>query len=545
MGHGKETPRQKMIGMMYLVLTAMLALNVSADLLNAFVLVDGGLSQTTRNYANKNATTFNKFEQAELLNPQKVGPWKAKAEEIHKQSQAIYKFVKELKYRVVETADGSDSPALLENGEVDGGQVSLKTNTDVPAQVLILEGNGAKLKEMLAKYRTTIQGMLNPDKDKELYDAVSLMLDTKDPDPGADGQVYTWESYRFEHIPLIATLPQLTKVQVDVLNAEADITGFLLGKIDAGAFKFNKINAVVIPRSDFVMRGSEFTAEIFLAASDTTQKPVVYIGQYDSTLNERTGEWSYEMKGHYDTVPVSESGRGMLRRVCGTNGSISWGGLIEIKGPEGGVIRKPFKHRYTVSEPSFAVSATKMNVLYLGVDNPIEVSVSGVSKDRIAVTMTGGTLRPSGQGYIAKPSGRPNSTCKISVAAKDGGATKSMGSKTFRIKAVPDPIPTIFGVDPKATSIRKGELSSAQGVVAQMPDDFDFDMKFQVLGFTVGTTIGQYLTEQTSSSMKFTNEQKQLIKNLTIGSQMTITNIKVKGPDGVTRTLQSKVYKIK
>ncbi len=545
MGHGKETPRQKMIGMMYLVLTAMLALNVSADLLNAFVLVDGGLSQTTKNYANKNVTTFNKFEQAELLNPQKVGPWKSKAEAVHSQSQEIYKFVKELKYQVVKVSDGAESPALLEDGEVDGALVAAKTNTDAPAQVLILEGNAAKLKEMLIKYRTTILGMLDPDKDKELYDALSLTLDTSDPAPGNDGQVYTWESYRFEHIPLIATLPQLTKVQVDVLNAEADITSFLLSKIDAGDFKFNKINAVVIPKSDFVMRGSEFSAEIFLAASDTTQKPIVYIGQYDSTLNDKTGEWYYEMKGHYDTVPVSEAGRGMLRRVCNTNGSIAWGGLIEITGPDGGVIRKPFKHRYTVSEPSFAVSATKMNVLYLGVDNPIEVSVSGVSKDKITVTMTGGSLQPSGQGYSAKPSGRPNSTCEISVVAKDGGVTKNMGSKTFRIKAVPDPIPTIFGVDPKAADIRKGELSSAQGVVAQMPDDFDFDMKFQVLGFTVGTTIGQYLTEQTSNSMKFTEQQKQLIKNLTIGSQMTITNIKVKGPDGVARTLQSKVYKIK
>lgn len=534
-----------MIGMMYLVLTAMLAMNVSADLLNAFALVDSGLTQTTRNYADKNAKTFSRFTEAELLNPKKVGPWKEKANEVHRQATEIYDFVKGLKYRIVEQAEGQGAPSLLPDGEVDSKTVTLTSNTDIPAQVLINEGNGAKLKEMVIRYRDYIEGMLDKEKDAALFEAIHQMLNTDNPPPTKDGIQHSWESYRFEHIPLIATLPQLTKVQVDVLNAEADMMSFLLNRVDAGDFKFNSINAVVIPSSDYVMRGGEFRADIFLAASDTTQRPKVYIGQYDSAVNEKTGEMVYTMKpGHEnDTVPVQANGRGLLRRSASSNGTVRWGGLIEIKGPDGSPIRKPFRHSYTVAEPSLAVSPTKMNVLYLGVDNPVEVSVSGVSMDKVTAQMVGGTIRPSGGAFIAKPS--PGSTkCEVVIYADENGTRKRMGSKTFRVKKVPDPVPTLFGVKPAQTTLSKGILLAAQGMEAKMPDDFDFDMKFTVLGFKVGVTVGGFFTEQASSNAQFTAKQKQLIGNLNSGQQLTITDIRAKGPDGVERVLQPKVYKV-
>ena len=119
-----------------------------------------------------------------------------------------------------------------------------------------------------------------------------------------------------------------------------------------------------------------------------------------------------------------------------------------------------------------------------------------------------------------------------------------MGVKDFRVKKVPDPLPSLFGVSPDAMTLRKSQLTSSQGVVAAMPEDFDFDMKFTVLGFTVGAVVGGYLTEQVSTGPQFTDRQKQLMHNLTAGMQLTITNIRVKGPDGVVRTLQPKVYKI-
>lgn len=540
MSHGKETPRQKMIGMMYLVYTAMLAMNVSADLLNAFVLVDSGLSQTTHNYSLKNVKTFAEFTQAEMLNPDKVRPWREKAESVHQQSQELYTFIKELKTNLVRTSDGENSPALLPNGEIDGMQVATKSNMDIPGMIMIEQGQGAKLREMITAYRTSILELVDKEKDSALYSGLETMLATDAPPPTKDGIQHTWESFRFEHIPLIAVLPQLTKVQVDVLNAEADIVGYLMSRIDAGDFKFNRLQAVVIPSSDYVMRGDKFTAQVFMAASDTTQRPTIYIGAYDSARNEKTGEWDFSMRPGFDTIPVSESGKGVYERMAASTGSVNWGGLIEFAGPQGNKIRLPFKHKYTVSESSVAVSPTKMNVFYLGVDNPVDISASGVPLDQVQVSVTGGSVRRVGNGYVAKVTGRPGSTVKVVISA--GG--KTLGTKEFRVKKVPDPLPSLFGIDPNAMSIRKSQLTSAQGVVAAMPEDFDFDMKFSVLGFTVGAVVGGYLTEQPSSGPQFTDRQKQLISNLTPGMQMTITNIKVKGPDGVVRTLQPKVYKI-
>jgi len=518
----------------------MLAMNVSADLLNAFVLVDSGLSQTTHNYATKNAQTYAEFTQAEMLNPGKVKPWREKAEAVHTQSQELYSFIKDLKYNLVKTSDGEKSPALLPNGDVDGMLVETKTNTDVPGLVLIEQGNGAELRKKVASYRDAILNLIDKERDSALYGTINEMLNTDDPPATNDGIQHTWESYRFEHIPLVAVLPQLTKVQVDVLNAEADVMSYLMSRIDAGDFKFNRLEAVVIPSSDYVMRGETFNAQVFMAASDTTQRPTIYIGAYDSTRNEKTGEWNYSMRGSYDTVPVSDGGRGMYRRVAASTGRVSWGGLVEFAGPQGDKIRLPFKHSYTVSEASVAVSPTKMNVFYLGVDNPVDISASGVPLDQIKVSVSDGTITRSGNGYLAKVTGRPGAVVKVTVSA--GG--KVMGVKDFRVKKVPDPLPSLFGVSPDAMTLRKSQLTSSQGVVAAMPEDFDFDMKFTVLGFTVGAVVGGYLTEQVSTGPQFTDRQKQLMQNLTAGMQLTITNIRVKGPDGVVRTLQPKVYKI-
>ena len=535
-----------MIGMMYLVLTAMLALNVSAELLNAFALVDSGLSFTTKNYADKNAKAMNKFVEAELLNPQKVTPWREKAEQVHKGAQEIVEFVRSLKYRIVETAEGKESPALLPDGEVDGQRLEVASDTDIPAQVMIMEGNGRKLKDMLASYRTMLLGFLDKTRDASLIANIEQMLDTGNPPPSKDGTEHSWESYRFVHIPLIATLPQLTKVQVDVLNAESDLMAYLLNRVDAGDFKFNNISAVVIPNSDFVLRGGEFKAEVFLAASDTTQRPKVFIGPYDSVRSETSNEWIYTMRPgrDKDTIPVSSNGRGIYRVPASTNGIMSWGGLIEIVGPDGVPIRKPFHHSYTVAEPSVAVSATKMNVLYLGVENPVDISVSGVSPDRISVSMTGGSIAKSGRGgYVARPS--KEGVCEIAITANEGGVTKRMGTKQFRVKSLPDPVASLFGMDVKSSEISKGVLMVAQGIEAQFPKDFDFDMKFQVLGFKVGVTVGGFFQEKIASGAQFTAAQKQLMSSLGSGSQLTITDIRVRGADGKERKLEPKVYRVK
>jgi hypothetical protein len=161
-----------------------------------------------------------------------------------------------------------------------------------------------------------------------------------------DGTPHTWESTRFDHIPVVAIFPQLTKIQLDVLNVEAEIVTYMLQQVDAGDFKVNKLDAVVIPSSDYVIQGNEFNAQIFLAASDTTQVPVIYIGNYESFVSD-AGVEDYRMVGNYQEIKV-EGGKGIFKQQATRLGNNQWSGLIEVTAPDGSKIRKPFRHQYEV-----------------------------------------------------------------------------------------------------------------------------------------------------------------------------------------------------
>ncbi len=546
MAHAKETPRQKMIGMMYLVLTAMLALNVSSEVLEAFVLVDNGLSRTTENYRLKNKRLYDEFAAAYSINPVKVGPFKQKADQIQTMTNDIFQYVQDLKIEVVKSSEGDDSPAI-QNGEINSELIQGKDNLDKAATILIgFEGSGkAKvLKQKLIDYREYLVGLIDQERAPELAKSISGILNTDDPPVKEDGTHNTWESARFEHIPLIAVIPQLTKVQVDILNAEAEALNYLMGSIGASEFKFNKLSATVIPNSNIIFQGSEFRAEIFLAASDTTQVPKVYLCRYDSVFNSITNSYDYRPIGNTEEIPVNKTGRAVFTRKASSTGVVNWQGLIEMKAPDGALVRRPFRHSYTVMPPNVVIAPTKMNVLYLGVENPIDISVPGFAPDKVSATISRGSIKPAGLGsYIAQPAGGA-ATVEITVYAETEGRRRvTMGTKTFRVKKVPAPTPKVLGVSGKI--VNKNELAASLGIVAEMPQDFDFDLKFKVISFKVSATVGGFLQEKESTSSRFTDDQKRIISSLRTGNQVAITDVKAVGPSGDVVDLNDLVLKIR
>ncbi|KAB2868689.1 MAG: hypothetical protein F9K37_09750 [Bacteroidales bacterium] len=546
MSHGKETPRQKMIGMMYLVLTAMLALNVSSEVLEAFVLVDNGLSRTTDNYRVKNEKIYTEFDNAMLVNPVKVGPWKQKSDEIKSKAKEIYDYVQNLKIEIVKASEGEETPAVVDNIVI-SEKIEAKSDLDVAAKILIgLEGNGKafELKRKIIDFREYIVKQIDPDKGAELINSINGILNTDDPPVKEDGTHNSWESARFEHIPLISVMPQLTKVQVDILNTEAEILNYLLSRIGASDFKFNVLKATVIPTSSVVFQGTDFKAEVFLAASDTTQQPRIYLCRYDSTFNSVTKEYEYKPIGSEENIPVDKNGKGQFTRRAGNTGSMSWSGLIEMKAPDGTVVRKPFKHSYVVIPPNVVIAATKMNVLYLGVDNPLDISIPGVPPDKVSATISGkGLIKQVGSGsYIAQPGAGSNS-CEITVYADVERRKQAMGTKTFRVKKVPPPFPKVIGVTGK--NVEKNQLAASLGVVAEMPPDFDFELKYKVVGFKLSSTVGGFLQEKESTSSRFTDEQKKIINSLRTGNQVAITDVKAVGPSGEVVELTDMVLKIR
>lgn len=544
MGHGKETPRQKMIGMMYLVLTAMLALNVSASVLDAFGVVDEGLRKTTENYSEKNKVLYKDFDQQYAQNEVKVKPWKDKADEVRKESEELYKYIQDLKIEIIK-ANGQGDPkegVIDENGQINNDNIKGKDKPDNASRVLIgnnFDGKAFDLKKKIEVYREYLVGLVDED-NVGLIKSLEKSLDTQDPPPEKDGERKSWEIDHFEHMPLAAVMPLLTKIQLDIRNSEAETVQYLYNQISAGSIPFNKLEATVIPNTSYVLQGNEYKADVFIAAVDTTAPPIVLIGQYDSTLNEETQMYEYNMIGNYDSLDVV-NGRGKFSRMGSTLGKQTWGGLIKLKDPDGNYITRTFKRDYQVAKPNLVVSPTKMNVFYVGVENPVSISIAGVAGDKIFPTITNGRIRKQRDGeYIVLPK-RPGNSL-VSVVAEIDGVKRNMGVAPFRVKGLPDPTVQVAGK--KGGKIQKNVLAAQAGVFAVM-ENFDFDLEFKIIEFTVSTTDkGGYYINETTKGNVFTPAQLGLIKGLRRGSRLNIEEVKAIGPDGSVRNLAPIVFEI-
>ncbi len=530
MAHGKETPRQKMIGMMYLVLTALLALNVQKEVLNAFVIVEESLGKMNENYAEKNNLLYTAFDQANAENPAKTKKWRDLAYEIKKMADERYEMIQDLKLKILQTAREKEA---INGREIIPEKINGKENTDIPAQVMITEGNGKKLRAAIESFRKFLLDQVDPGSET-LRKSIESGLNTSDPPP-KEGKTESWESEHFEHLPLMGVITILSGMQANIRNAESDMLRYLYTMIDKGSFKFTSLEATVIANSNYIIQGNEYQAKVFLAAFDTTQDPTIYIGPVDS-VNTDEG-WVYKLRpGYkYDSLPV-KNGKGVYSVRATVPGDKTWAGVIKLKAPGGGTdILKPFKASYKVAEPMLVVSPTKMNVFYLGLDNPVEISVPGVPADKIFPSINNGTIIKEGKGFIVRPV--RSGTAQISVMAEIEKNRKLIGTKDFRVKLVPDPVAKVAGIK-GAGGIEKAVLLAQAGIVAEM-ENFDFDLQFKVTEFKVSVNVGGFSNDKVSKSNRFTPEQFALIKQANRGQKVYIEDIKAVGPDGSIRLLGS------
>ncbi len=534
MGHGKETPRQKMIGLMYLFLTALMALNVSKDVLNSFVLVSESLEQTVTNYKTKNEKIYNEFDLQYMQNKAKVEKWKSLADQVRAKAQGLYDQLESHKLGLVTLAEGPESAAIVE-GKVDANLLESKDNIDYGGQYFIVDKHGEELRKQIDEYRELLLTMI-PEEEENLRSNIESTLDTHPHKAKKDEAPHPWESAVFEHIPLVADLVMLAKLQTDIKNVETDVITYLFKKISASDFKVNKMSATVIPNSSYIMKGNEYRAEVFLAAYDSTQNPEILVGNYKAT-----GSNSYEMIGSYKTLDI-ENGKGIYKLSPGSLGNQKWRGIIRVKSPDGGVSDYPFEQEFEVSEPSLVISPTKMNVFYYGIENPVAISVPGISESNIEATIPGGgaSIRKVKDGYEVKPT-KSGGTVAVSVSAKIDGKLKPVGKMEFRIKTIPEPKAKVMGQ--ASGAISKAIISNAPGVVAEL-EDFVFDLKFRVTRFTLSANVGGYTREMVSTGNSFTSEQKEFLKTIKVNSKINIEDIQAVGPDGRTISLSPLIFKV-
>ncbi|MDA9656356.1 hypothetical protein N9S96_01675, partial [Flavobacteriales bacterium] len=286
MAGGNLSPRQKMINMMYLVLTALLALNVSKEVLNSFFEVNSGVVRTTNNFSSKNNETYNAFTAAAELNPVKAGPFRDQALSIKKEADALVDYIQELKYNLVLLADKEvylGQYTDLEGEVIEGNRTELpwsdlskekkklsianlsnKENRESSGELLVNSGKALDLKNLINDYREKLIEVAG-DNDVLKFN-INSALTTADKRLSGQSVKISWEVYNFEDMPSVGALTLLSKMQSDVRNTEADIIKLLRENIDAGSLKFTSAEAIQIPTSTFVLRGDSFRSQIFISA---------------------------------------------------------------------------------------------------------------------------------------------------------------------------------------------------------------------------------------------------------------------------------------
>lgn len=549
MAGGKETPRQKMIGMMYLVLTALLALNISKEILDAFVLINEGLENTKITFKEKITDQYAKFEASFTENPQKYRENWEKAKEVRESANELINQIDQIKAYLISKVEGREMETVIaDNGRGQDTVLSLqyvqtKDNKDINTNVMIGEdpanprqehpdGNfltAHALRTNLSDFRDQIVDLLEGN--NELLAANVEHTFNFEERKDASGTMNNWESLNFYYIPLAATITNLSKLQTDVRNTESDVVSYLMADVEASSYKFTKLRPIAIPQTNYVLQGDTFRADVFLAAYDDTNYPTVLIGEDESVEHDST---SVSLEGESREVPIGEDGFAKLRIPASSVGFKNWKGVIKFRGPKG---EQPFLFdvSYEVAVPSLVVSPTKMNVFYRGLDNPVEISVPGFSAEKIQPSMTNGSLARTGEGWVARPRKGNESVISVSVEMDDG-SMKNMGQMTFRCKNVPKPLPVFAGLSIGDTRIEKSKATAQLGVGAKM-DDFVFDLDYPVVSFDLTTIIrGEAITRK-SNTNRLTEEMKQMLQNVARNQKILIENVKAKAPDGTVNPI--------
>ena len=549
MAGGNLSPRQKMINMMYLVLTALLALNVSKEILDSFVTVNNGLEVTKGTLKEKVDGTYKTFSQYASENKEKYGAAFAQASEVQKLASALIKDIDMMKAKSIMVTEGLPLEKVYANDTIINLKlINGKDNQDGITNQMIGsdetkpkegEHTARDLRVKLEAFRDKIKQIAG-DKNPTLVANVTEMFDFKDEkEAGTSGAVVSWEVKNFYHVPLAAGVTILSKIQSDVRNAENEAVNYMLGNVEQKSFKFNTLTAIVKPQSSYVTVGSKYNAEIFLGAYDDQNIPEVYICGPGAKVD--TTSKPYKIVGESIKLPMVGA-KAQLEQVAGGAGMRKVNGIIKFK-PVGGEEQvEAFETEYEVAAPSLVVSPTKMNVFYRGVDNPVDISVAGYSATQIQPSMSNGSLSKAAQGFIVKPGKDPKAMVSVTVTNPDG-SKKSLPGIEFRVKNVPDPKPYFGGKSLADQTIKKTELTAAAGVLAKMVD-FEFDLKFEVVEYQVSANLSGNFVTETVKGAGVNGTVQQMFGKIKSGQKVFIENIKAKGPDGSVRPIGTLSFKV-
>jgi gliding motility-associated protein GldM len=547
MGGGKETPRQKMIGMMYLVLTALLAMNVSKQILHGYVAVNESIEKAKDNMHENNERLFKAFEDM-AQNTAAAKPYLEKAVMAQKEIMETYKYIGVLRTKVIaatekkdeKTADTMRLEMMEKTGQID--------NYDAPSGILIGseaatpktgEFTANELKGKLKGLHDKLVGIVDAmQKDPKIklpeddYDALKKKLKSIEPDetPFMEGNVkFGWEAKNFYHLPEAAVVTTLNKMQADLKNVEADILQVFSGASGKLAIKFDAVKARVVAKSNYIQAGQPYEADIFIAASSSKLGP----GDMEIIVGVDSAAAAGGAKG--TLVPIV-AGEGKYSVGTGSEGDQEYKGVIKYKSGDGTFKYYPFSGAYKVAKSGATVSPDMMNVFYAGVPNPVSAAAAGVSPADISVSATGAGVRvtPKGNGkYEFNFSG--TGECMVTVSAKGPDGTKAQGpAQKFRVKPLPKP-ELKFNGKFSPNELKRGEWSLISGLGAGA-SGFDFQANYVVTEWEVTAKNNGKLAGGTGKGPTLDAVAKQAMAKADVGSKVFI-DAKIKGPDGKSNTV--------
>ncbi|WP_053990103.1 gliding motility protein GldM [Mangrovimonas sp. TPBH4] len=478
MAGGKLSARQKMINLMYLIFIAMLALNMSKEVLSAFGLMNEKLTESNEASTERNTQFMNGLAAKVDEQPAKYKPLKAAADQIDQLATGLDAYITNLKTEMTAKLDDPTEYESMDKGD-------FLDNLWFKGDKLKPEGEEFKAK--IAEFRDGVVAVLeaNP-MTASMAPSVKEKFATEDVKRGA-GTV-EWLSHNYKGFPLVASLTKLTQMQADVKTTETEVLQSMLGeqlKVEASLTNFD---AIVVPDKTAFFSGEEFTGRIILGKNDKTLRA-------DKVI----------INGKELPAEAMQAGQTMLKFAAGNVGEQTIEGEFQFKEGDS-IISIPVKSTYAVvPKPNSAtISADKMNVVYRGVVNPMTISFAGVPDNKVTASATG-LSKGSGVGkYNMKPGSGREVTINVSGTLPDG--TKVSDKATFRIKDIPAPTGTIRGEDGVVPMQRNGlEISS----VGAKLDDFDFDLplsvsgfKFKVPGQPTITVNGNKLNDRAKSALR-------------------------------------------
>lgn len=533
----KETPRQKMIGMMYLVLTALLALNVSKEIMDAFLVVNESMETTNENFSKKLDNTYSKFQSQFMMNEEKVGPYWKRAQRARELSDNLTKYIDSIKYVVIMRTDGLENLDSAKTKKL--RQAKKKDNYDTPTHFFIgssqdgSAGESKKLRDRIESYKKQMLELV----DEKNRANIKMGIDTESQYLTPDGKPQNWEMHNFYHTILAATVTILNQIKADVKNIEFDVVNNIFSAVTAEDYKFDVIKAKVIPESQFVFSGESYNAEIIVAAYETKGKPVVKWIQGADTITAGNEGAAKSIDG--------ENGIVRLTIPAGGEGLQKFAGFMQVLDPSGQPKKYYFSEEYVVAKRAVSISPTQMLVFYKGVPNPLKVAIpGGGSQPKVEISF--GTVTKTDSNYVVNiPASLTGGPAKavVTVSATYGGKQIVLGSETFRLKSIPEPdlnIANITGVN-----ANKNMLSSNPTIYALRPAGFDLSATYSVLSYKFITqgSEGQVI-ELTGSGRMLSPEMVGHIKKARRGQVVLLTDIRVKAPDGERKLQKTLTYQI-